>query len=438
MPQSITHNFNSYNADQFIESLSGSNKLYFSISRPQVWPNENSPPNIVNTNFSGLSYSAETIALKRILRSDAKKVVKRYDWYTNIVYTQYDNQDESLFDKNFYVLTLPENDVYKCISNNNGALSSIKPTGRSTSFISTADGYVWKFLYTLTDTDLLKFHTLDYMAVNENLDVSRISIPGTIDNIIITTPGNNFISANNVVVSIVGDGVGAYANTVVLSAANSIGKINLTAIGRNYTYAEANVKTIRSDPGVNTRARVIISPVNGHGSNIADELGSKYVMINSRIDYAEGGGRFPTVNDYRRIAIVQNPTSLITEVAADGLALSATYSLKLSNTSGTFTTDEIISGMTTKANAFVVSYNSNVAGNALLRYIVPIEYRKGNTIFRVGETIVGNTSVATSTILEINPPEVVPNTGKILYAENRSKISRNADQAENVHIVIEF
>jgi hypothetical protein len=35
-------------------------------------------------------------------------------------------------------------------------------------------------------------------------------------------------------------------------------------------------------------------------------------------------------------------------------------------------------------------------------------------------------------------PEIQHNTGKALYVENRSKITRQADQAENIHIVIEF
>ena len=74
----------------------------------------------------------------------------------------------------------------------------------------------------------------------------------------------------------------------------------------------------------------------------------------------------------------------------------------------------------------------------MIRYIIPVEYRAANTIFRVGETITGNSSSATGTILTITQPEVLPNTGKVLYAENRSKITRYVDQAENIHVVIEF
>ena len=238
MPQSITNNFNIYNAEQFIESLSGDNRLYLSIGRPQTWTNENSPPAVVDAKYSDVEYSSETIALKRIIRADVRQVVPRYNWTSGQIYAKYNSKDNLIFTKKFYVLTYPENNVYKCISNNNNVASTIKPTGRSTSFITTADGYVWKFLYTLSDTVLLKFFTTDYMGVDENPDVSSITIPGTIDTISITNPGNNFISANNIVVSINGDGQGAAVGNVALNASKSIGTISLASIGRDYTYAE--------------------------------------------------------------------------------------------------------------------------------------------------------------------------------------------------------
>jgi hypothetical protein len=67
-----------------------------------------------------------------------------------------------------------------------------------------------------------------------------------------------------------------------------------------------------------------------------------------------------------------------------------------------------------------------------------IELYTGNLIFSVGETIRGNTAMASAKITNINYPNVKHNTGKVLYVENRKKITRTYDQAENIHIVIEF
>jgi hypothetical protein len=155
------------------------------------------------------------------------------------------------------------------------------------------------------------------------------------------------------------------------------------------------------------------------------------------LDYAEGGGDFPVVNDYRRIAIVKDPVSNTTGNIATEITLDCTSTLILANASSNFTLDEIIIGNTTNANALVVS--SNIIGdNTYIRYIAPENLKFGNLIFSVGESISGNTSLTTAQIIGKSSPEVVLNTGKFLYVENRSKITRQSDQAENIHIVIEF
>ena len=54
-------------------------------------------------------------------------------------------------------------DVYKCIyngetpTNSNGVISTVEPTGQSTSIFTTADGYKWKYMYTLGINDFVKF-----------------------------------------------------------------------------------------------------------------------------------------------------------------------------------------------------------------------------------------------------------------------------------------
>jgi hypothetical protein len=119
--------------------------------------------------------------------------------------------------------------------------------------------------------------------------------------------------------------------------------------------------------------------------------------------------------------------------------MDSTYTLNISNVTGTFNLDEYVSGDNTQANAFIVSANANVvASTSNVRVITPLELYSGNVVFKVGETFRGANSMATGTITAIIAPEVKRNTGKILYVENRTKITRAADQAENIHIVIEF
>ena len=82
---------------------------------------------------------------------------------------------------------------------------------------------------------------------------------------------------------------------------------------------------------------------------------------------------------------------------------------------------------------------ANVSANTgIIRFVQPIELCAGNLLFSIGETLRGNTSMASAKITNINYPNVKHNTGKVLYVENRRKITRTYDQAENIHIVIEF
>jgi hypothetical protein len=435
MAQIITENFRVFNATRFVEYVVDTNTLYLFIGRPQSWDNEPTAPTPVNVPYQDTLYWADTVALKRIVPNDFKQVVERKNWSAGVVYSQYDNASSTLYGSNFYVLT-QDNNVYKCISNNFGAASSIKPTGTSINVITTSDGYQWKYLYSLSDTDLLKFLTGDFMPVNLNYDITSTAIKGTIDNAVVVNSGNSYTTNSNITVSILGDGSGAAVGSILTTGANTIDRIILSAPGSNYTYANL---VIQGGGGSNATARAIVSPINGHGSDVLTELGARYVMINTRLNYAEGGGDFPVVNDYRRIGIVKNPISNATSTMATETTLDATITLNVSNVTGTFTLDEYISGDNTNSNAFIVSANANVSsGNVTIRYITPIELFAGNIIFSAGETIRGANSLAVGTISTITPAEVKKNTGQILYVENRAKITRASDQAENIHIVIEF
>lgn len=432
MAQIVTSNFSIQNATEFVSNYDSN--YYLLIGRPNPWINEPTPSNPINVSNQEYIYWTESIAAKRVVYSDVKQVIKRRDYVSGVVYTQYDHTQANIFSTNFYALTTQDFNVYKCISNNFGAVSTVKPTGRPTAIFQTADGYRWKYMYSLTDSDLLRFLTADYMAINVNEDVVDTAIPGTIDNIVLTKAGNTY--STSTLVRIIGNGTGAAAANVTRNASNSLATISVDLANPGTNYKFANIQ-ITDSTGSNASAYAVVSPKLGHGSDPLYELGAKYVMINNRLDYAEGGGDFPVVNDYRRIVLVKDPNSASTGNVATEVTLDSTYTLNLTGVTGTFTLDETIKGDATRSNAIVVS--ANVTGsNVILRYITPEHMYSGNVLFSVGEVIRGNTSLATGNVVSIVSPEIQHNTGKVLYVENRSKITRQSDQAENIHIVIEF
>jgi hypothetical protein len=101
----------------------------------------------------------------------------------------------------FYVVT-DEYNVYKCLDNNNGALSRVKPTGTQLAPIKTSDGYIWKFMYNIPINLRNKFYTDDYIPVTSAL-TNHFYSNGTIDNVYITSRGEGYTSA---IVSVTGDG----------------------------------------------------------------------------------------------------------------------------------------------------------------------------------------------------------------------------------------
>jgi len=97
----------------------------------------------------------------------------------------------------FYVIT-DEFNVYICIDNNNGAISTTQPYGTTVDSITTTDGYVWKFIYNIPTALRNKFLTEAYMPVVTALQQQFYS-NGNIQNITIDSRGEGYTSATIVV-----------------------------------------------------------------------------------------------------------------------------------------------------------------------------------------------------------------------------------------------
>jgi hypothetical protein len=219
MPGIITKRFRIDNAKQFFDSITAATKkLYIFIGRVTPYADEAAPTTptdtIQNTHFDGYR---DMIAMKRVQSSDMSQVIPKYSWANNTAYTQYTDTSTSLFptstslysNTTFYVLTDADN-VYKCIYNNRGGRSTIKPTGTSTSIITTADKYRWKFLYNVSGADKTKFFSTSYIPVktltanngSAQWSVQTAASNGAIHNILITANGTGYLTTSNTFSSI--------------------------------------------------------------------------------------------------------------------------------------------------------------------------------------------------------------------------------------------
>jgi len=498
MPAIITNKFRINNAEQFSESFSETNNqvYYLGIGRPQPFGTATRPdgrtdyegtdslPNTPSDSIGREFYTFDDlVAAKRVQTSDVSFVIPRRNWTAGIVYDTYSHDigeyttgstsvrktstsgATTLFDSTFYVLSSARN-VYKCLDNNGGATSTDEPTGVSTSVITTTDSYKWKFMYTLSAAQQANFLSTDFMAVSPNsgassdqLNVISAAVDGSIDIVKIKTPGSGGTNGTFSGISIKGDGSGGVATVVV--GGGQVTSVTVTTPGTGYTFATISNTQIVTAGATNlagSELDVIIPPKGGHGANAQEELGAFFVMMNTSLEGTESAnsGDFSAVNDFRKIALLRDPTKSASAVTSNTIRLTKAIKIADSPTPGTFTPDEEINQASTGATGKVVEWD---ATNKILYYIqtrhnnAGVDANGNLTAFSGANVITGQggssptgtpDTSSTGTVSNVSftsgysVPEIDHDTGDVLYIENRTPIQRAPDQTENIKLVIEF
>lgn len=430
------------NAEQFKESVSEpspNTRIYLTYGRVDPWSNEAAPDTAKTSYATVYEVWGNMIGGKKITGNDMRHIIPRFNWTANTKYIAYDDQNPNLWDKNtqFYIVTSDYN-VYKCIANNNSANSTVEPTSlKQTSTDITNDGYVWKYMYTLSDQDLLRYSTNDYIPVktlsssdgSTQWGVQSSAVPGSIESIVITNGGSGYTNANSVIVTVTGDGTYATATANVNTVSQTIRSIVISNPGQDYSTATV---TITGGNGSGATARAIISPPGGHGSNPLYELGGSAVMINGRIIGSEGG-KLPTVNDYRQISLVKDVYVRDTTTVMANSAFLQAYKLQVSPVGTAYQYDEIV--------------YQGASSSDFTFYARVLEWDSSNNVVYVinhtgtptgGIELVGVTSTARRAVQSIVEPELDKYSGQILYVDNIKPISRDPDQTEEFKIIINF
>lgn len=216
----------------FQEVTSGTAIYYHWFGKENLWTDFLSPfigsspsdiPGQPSNNFRyDLHVRRDILTCKKVKTSDVSYVVKRIDWVSGTVYDMYDDAIETvegygyapsysgavtLEDSLFYVMT-PEYKVYKCIWNNDDQPSTVMPTSTSTSVITTADGYKWKFMYLIPVSLRNRFLTPEWMPITTALKSKNYS-GGEITKIAIQNGGGGYDPTQTYAV-ITGDGYKEY------------------------------------------------------------------------------------------------------------------------------------------------------------------------------------------------------------------------------------
>jgi hypothetical protein len=432
------HNMRVYAADKFRESLnSNTNSMYVTFGKTLAWTDDNDPPEANNTIQTQYDVWKSMVGGKRIFASDIRCCIPRHDWTANTIYDIYDDADPDLFeDKVFYTVTSDYN-VYKCIDNNGGANSTVEPISTNPATTTElADGYIWKYMYTISDAELLRFTTSEYIPVktlslndgSSQWQVQSNAEGGRIISVVVSNVGVNYSNTSNLSIVFDGDGEAAAAN-VYITAGNTIDRISMTDTGRNYSYATAS---ITGGGGSGANVRPVISPIGGNGKNALYELGGRNIIINTKIKNTEGG-IFPVDNDFRQICLLHNPRleSNTLAIAANTTFVQA-YRLTTVGSGSFFNDETVFQG----PSYFDATFRATVLDWDATTGVVTIINRYGE--LSENDTLTGVTSSVVRYIQNTEENQFEEYSGNIIYIDNIEPISRAEDQNEDIKIVIQF
>ena len=513
----ITDQLRILNAKSFVSAATtDTNAFYAFVGLPNAsdysstW--ETTPPAPKDNFEQENDYWDTMIALKKVNDGDVKQVVKKNTWTSGTTYDMYRHDISrtntskpsgatSLYNANYYVVN-EDYKVYICLQN---GTNPENPTGRPSLDQPTftdleprtagdsGDGYLWKYLYTIKPSDIVKFDSTNFMPVPRDWETNTedASIRNNAENsgqlkiITITNRGVGVGTANRTYtkVPIKGDGSGAEA-TIVINNESKVDSITLSKGGSGYTYGSVDLETANVPTGT-TRPTfdVIIPPQGGHGADIYRELGAYNVLVYSRIENDEENPDFITGNQIARVGIIQNPKAYDSSENLELEKAATTYALKLTGagySSATFTADARFTqtvGVGSTAIGRVVSYDSTTGvlkywqdrslvgfntdgsqntdpthGFNLLRFTSTpatggsVNILGGSTTLAIQTSFTGISTVINSRTYYlgqsftqgVSQPEVKKYSGNIIYVDNRPSITRSTSQKEDIKVILQF
>ena len=357
---------------------------------------------------------------------------------------------------------------------------------------TSGDGYIWKYLYTIKPSDIVKFESTDFIPVpldwstsSDTASVRDNAVDGSIKMVTVTDRGVGLGTANSTYtkVPIKGDGSGGEC-TIVINNDQKVDTVTVSNQGQNYTYGNIDLEAGGVPTGTTRPTfNVIQSPPGGHGADIYRELGAYNVLLYSRIENDIENPDFITGNQVARVGVVENPK------ATSGALLSADKAtalgaLRLTGTgysTAAFDADTFITqtvSTATTAVGRVVSYDTNTGvlkfwqdrtmagfntvGTAQTNPTYGYELQEftsspgtgGNlTIVPTsGSNLAIDTSfTGLSTVINsrtyylgqeftngIADPEVKKYSGNIVYVDNRPSITRSTNQKEDIKVILQF
>ncbi len=279
MPAAITDTFKEDLAKTLYDNvLSTDNFYYVGIGRSNQWSISDTPPDAVGSVNSIADFRMNLQSI--MLGETVSHVAPRSNWSFGTVYEAYDTAEEdTILDNTFHYVMTEANSVYICLEqgkdvNGNAVASSIEPTGVDANSFKTADGYVWKFLYTLGGTEQSNFLSANFIPVKlqgdtnpdspatdiEQKNIQDSAVLGEVLSIKVINGGEGYEDTPTVFID--GDGSGASATATMVNGV--ITKIEMdiesdNTIAHGSGYRNARVILVGGSPTIDAQLDVVLS-----------------------------------------------------------------------------------------------------------------------------------------------------------------------------------
>lgn len=405
-------------------------------------------------------YSQNTTTLHRILPGGVSRAVTRNDWIKGRVYEAWPNTTNSYVLLREFVSGVGRLNVYKCLFSPRKA-SINAPTGSSATPVTTADGYIWQYLFTISNSDAVRFLTSDYIPVPEKVTKEEAStlVAGTNRYLQYAVQENsqtgsvfNFtIDSDSLKTS--RDSDWQLGRTVRVRMQDS--RLDSDAITQHFE------GTVRYDSELNKFIPSMITEGLGYQGivKVVDEDGRRIVGLTARIASGLGHGSDSTLdlnarnimlvarnipqdsflplaqNQYQMSNLIRNPIDVNTSAVAAQDFYVACKSFKTDNTS-TFNVNDIIAPYPVDDGR-----RGRVVAVDLDRvyYINYVNDKEDNKFTDSEQVSLDDGVNKIHTINKTFDREIVFNSGEILVSDWKSKpLIRSQDQIESMNFILSF
>lgn len=200
MTSLLTTNYKLHVAQQLLESINEqSNTAYYIYVAEHVPRNGAITTPDDSVRGTTVDVYRNMIFGKRVAQSDAALMIRNIPYELNKEFAMYDDLDADLISKDFYCF-VNEGSYYhcfKCLDNNFNSSSTFEPlityaSSADNFTFRLSDGYLWKYMFSVTETMYDKFATDEYAPVANNTEVSTSATDGSIDVVLIANTGRGY------------------------------------------------------------------------------------------------------------------------------------------------------------------------------------------------------------------------------------------------------